>query len=98
MAAMDSWIQATAKQDVAGLEKILHDELWYSHSAGTHQNKAEVIKDVQEGRDPPHVVRRPEDNEFEGLGVTEERIPASTTWDAYMAGFSRSGEPVIRKS
>jgi ketosteroid isomerase-like protein len=52
MAAMDSWIQATAKQDVAGLEKILHDELWYSHSAGTHQTKAEVIKDVQEGRGP----------------------------------------------
>src|SRR5438105_15787102 len=52
MAAMDAWIQATAKQDVAGLERILHDELWYSHSAGTHQTKAEVIKDVQEGRGP----------------------------------------------
>ena len=52
MAAMDAWIQATVKQDVAGLDKILHDELWYSHSAGTHQTKAEVIKDVQEGRGP----------------------------------------------
>jgi len=52
MAAMDAWIQATAKQDVAGLQRILHDELWYSHSAGTFQTKAEVIKDVQEGRGP----------------------------------------------
>jgi len=52
MAAMDAWIQATAKQDIAGLERILHDELWYSHSAATFQNKAEVIKDVQEGRGP----------------------------------------------
>ena len=52
MAAMDAWIQATVKQDIAGLERILHDELWYSHSAATFQTKAEVIKDVQEGRGP----------------------------------------------
>jgi hypothetical protein len=50
MAAMNAWIQATVTQDVAALDRILHDELWYSHSAGTHQTKAEVIKDVQEGR------------------------------------------------
>ena len=52
MAAVDSWIQATVKQDVPALQKILHDELWYSHSAGTFQTKAEVIKDIQEGRGP----------------------------------------------
>src|SRR2546426_11993145 len=52
MAAMDGWIQATVKQDIAGLERILHDELWYSHSAATFQTKAEVIKDAQEGRGP----------------------------------------------
>jgi hypothetical protein len=52
MAAMDAWIQATVKQDVAGLQRVLHDELWYSHSAGTVQTKAEVIKDIQEGRGP----------------------------------------------
>lgn len=52
MAAMDAWIQATAKQDIAGLESILHDELWYSHSAATFQTKAEVIRDIQEGRGP----------------------------------------------
>src|SRR5439155_8767683 len=52
MAAMDAWIQATVKKDIAGLERILHDELWYSHSAATFQTKAEVIKDVQEGRGP----------------------------------------------
>src|SRR5438270_4115040 len=55
MAAMDAWIQATAKQDVATLQRVLHDELWYSHSAGTSQTKAEVIKDVQEGRGPAGV-------------------------------------------
>src|SRR5205823_7087115 len=52
MTAMDPWIQATVKQDTPGLQAILHDELWYSHSAGTSQTKAEVIKDVQEGRGP----------------------------------------------
>ena len=35
--------------------EILHDELWYSHSASTFQIEAEVIKDVQEGRGPAGV-------------------------------------------
>lgn len=52
MAAMDAWIQATVHQDIAAPQRILHDELWYSHSAGTFQTKEEVIKDVQEGRGP----------------------------------------------
>jgi hypothetical protein len=30
MTAMDAWIQATVKQDITGLQRILHDELWYS--------------------------------------------------------------------
>lgn len=43
-----------------------------------------AIRDVQEGRDPPHVMRRPEDNvQLEGLGVTEHRIPAGLTWPQY---------------
>ncbi len=52
MAAMDAYIQATANKDIAALNRILHDDLWYSHSAGTFQTKAEVIKDLQEGRGP----------------------------------------------
>jgi hypothetical protein len=42
-----------------------------------------AIKDVEEGRDPPHVIRRAEDNHFPGLGVTEERIPSSMGWQDY---------------
>ncbi len=52
MAAMNGWIQATAKQDTAALQKILHDELSYTHSSAANQTKAEVLKDVQEGRGP----------------------------------------------
>lgn len=52
MAAVDAWIQATIQQDVPALQRILHDELIYVHSAATMQTKAEVIKDVQEGRGP----------------------------------------------
>jgi len=56
-----------------------------------------AIQDVQEGRDPPHLVRRPEDNEFDGLGVTEERIPAGTTWEAYQAEYLGQPELVGRR-
>jgi len=42
-----------------------------------------AIADVQEGRDPPHVIRRPEDNHFEGMGVKEEQVPSATTWKMY---------------
>lgn len=50
MAALDAWIKATVTQDTAALQKILHDELMYSHSDTRTQTKAEVIKDVQDGR------------------------------------------------
>jgi len=52
MAVMDAWIQASAKQDVGALQKILHDDLSYTHSSALTQTKAEVIKDVQDGRGP----------------------------------------------
>jgi hypothetical protein len=42
-----------------------------------------AITDVQEGRDPPHVIRRPEDNHFPGMGVTEEKVPAGITWQEF---------------
>jgi hypothetical protein len=42
-----------------------------------------AVKDVQEGRDPPHVIRRAEDNHFPEMGVMEERIPPGMTWKEY---------------
>lgn len=55
MAAMDAWIQATSMQDTKALERLLHDELVYSHSDTRIQTKAEVIKDVADGRGPAGV-------------------------------------------
>ena len=52
MAAMNAWINATVNQDIATLEKILHDELTYTHSNANTQTKAQVIQDVKEGRAP----------------------------------------------
>jgi hypothetical protein len=37
-----------------------------------------AIKDVQEGREPPHVVRDPRENRFPHLQVISDLIPAST--------------------
>ena len=45
-----------------------------------------AIKDVQEGRDPPHVIRRPEDQDgLLEISVTSQEVPTGTTWDEYRA-------------
>jgi ketosteroid isomerase-like protein len=46
MAAMDAWKKATIGKDVAALQKLLNDDLTYSHSNAQNQTKAEVLKAV----------------------------------------------------
>jgi hypothetical protein len=51
-AAADGWHEAAVKQDKAALERLLADDLTYSHAGGTTQNKAEYIAAVTHG--PAH--------------------------------------------
>jgi hypothetical protein len=56
-----------------------------------------AIRDVQEGRDPPHTMRRIEDNaQLRELGVTEDRIPAGTSWPAYRRQRVEAGSLAAR--
>jgi len=50
LAAMDSLKQALVHRDGAALEKLLADNLTYTHSGGQEQNKAEVIQSVVSGK------------------------------------------------
>jgi ketosteroid isomerase-like protein len=50
LAAMDAWKQATMKKDRAALEKLLHEDLTYSHSNAHNESKADVIKSVTTGK------------------------------------------------
>jgi ketosteroid isomerase-like protein len=50
LAAMDGMKQAMINRDGAALEKLLADNLTYTHSAGQEQNKAEVIQSVVSGK------------------------------------------------
>ncbi len=50
LGAMDAWKQATMKKDRAALEKLLHNDLTYSHSSGMTQTKNEVLEAVTKGR------------------------------------------------
>jgi ketosteroid isomerase-like protein len=51
--ASANWRQAVIKQDQAALQRLLADDLTYSHSNGkTNQNKAEYIAAVTKG--PSH--------------------------------------------
>jgi ketosteroid isomerase-like protein len=44
LAASDALKQAMMKKDAAGLQKLLHEDLTYSHSNGRTQTKAEVVQ------------------------------------------------------
>jgi len=50
LAASDAWRQAMMKKDGAALEKLLHDDLTYSHSNAMCQTKADVVKATTTGR------------------------------------------------
>ena len=50
--ASEGWRQAAIKQDKAGLEHWLADDLMYAHAGGQKQNKAEYIASVTSG--PKH--------------------------------------------
>ena len=50
LAAMDAWKQAVMKKDRAALEKILHEDLSYSHSNGKNETKADVLQAVATGK------------------------------------------------
>ena len=50
--AAAGWTQAAVKQDAAGLERFLADDLQYAHSGGQLQNKQEYIAAVTKG--PAH--------------------------------------------
>ena len=50
LAAMEAWKKATMTKDKAALEKLLHDDLTYTHSNAHNESKADVIKAVTTGK------------------------------------------------
>jgi phthalate 4,5-dioxygenase oxygenase subunit len=52
-----------------------------------------AIQIVQEGEDPPHVIREAERNRFPGLNVTEEKLPADMSIDDYLRQRKAALEP-----
>ncbi len=54
MAAMDAYKEAMIHNDIATLDKLLGDDLAFTHSHGEFQNKAAVLKSSQP---PQHIMR-----------------------------------------
>ncbi|MPZ15754.1 MAG: Rieske 2Fe-2S domain-containing protein [Chloroflexi bacterium] len=52
---------------------------------------ASAIKEVQNGRDPPHVVREPGQNRFPNIVATFGTIPKSTTWKEHCNQLASEG-------
>jgi ketosteroid isomerase-like protein len=50
LAAMDAFKTATIAKDGAALNKLLADDLTYTHSAGQEQTKAQYIESVVSGK------------------------------------------------
>ncbi len=44
------WAEAAMHADLAALDRILSDDLTYTHSSGETQSKAEFVADVRSGR------------------------------------------------
>jgi ketosteroid isomerase-like protein len=47
LAALDTYKQALLKKDAAALNKVLSDDLTYTHSSNLHENKAAVIESLK---------------------------------------------------
>jgi ketosteroid isomerase-like protein len=50
--AANGWTQAAVKQDAAGLQRYLADDLQYAHAGGQTQNKEQYVGAVSKG--PAH--------------------------------------------
>ncbi len=50
LAAMDAWKQATMKKDRGALERLLHENLTYTHSNAHNESKADVLQSVIGGK------------------------------------------------
>lgn len=50
LAAMEAWRRATLAKDGDALDKLLHNDLTYSHSNGRTQTKADVMQSVVGGK------------------------------------------------
>jgi ketosteroid isomerase-like protein len=50
--AANGWTQAAVKQDAAGLQRYMADDLQYAHAGGQKQNKEQYIAAVTKG--PAH--------------------------------------------
>ncbi|HYP06950.1 MAG TPA: nuclear transport factor 2 family protein [Bryobacteraceae bacterium] len=48
-AAAAGWTQAAVKQDAAGLQRFLADDLQYAHAGGQTQNKEQYVAAVTKG-------------------------------------------------
>lgn len=47
LAASDAWKLAMMKKDAAGLQRLMHEDMIYSHSNGRTQTKADVVQDTK---------------------------------------------------
>lgn len=72
------------------------ERLGYSDKAiaRARQMLLQAIRDVQEGRDPLHVVRSPQENDFAHLVVRSELVPRSTDYRSYWKQSVAPEQPV----
>jgi ketosteroid isomerase-like protein len=55
IATMAAVAEAVGKRDVAALQRLLHDELVYSHSDARSQSKTDLLNEAKEGKGPGNV-------------------------------------------
>src|ERR1051325_11280919 len=74
--AANGWTQAAVKQDAAGLQRYMADDLQYAHAGGQKQNKEQYIAAVTKG--PAH---------YESFAFSDLKIKLYGPKVAVLTGF-----------
>ena len=70
-AAMEAMKQAMIHRDGAALAKLMHDDLLYTHSTGSFENKADFVKSISSGKS---IVEKLEFTEIERERSAEKNL------------------------
>jgi hypothetical protein len=84
-----------ATEGAGPIQERTQEHLGYTDRGilATRQRLLGAIREVQAGREPPHVVRDPAANRFDHIVVRDDVIPSGVDWRRHWEKQTASGRP-----